>query len=29
MILLGKYGVRRLPVIDSHTSDIVNIITQR
>ena len=29
MVLLGKYGVRRLPVIDSHTGDITNMITQR
>lgn len=28
MVLLGKYGVRRLPVIDSHTGDITNMITQ-
>lgn len=28
MLLLGKYGVRRLPVIDSHTGDVCNIITQ-
>lgn len=29
MLLLGKYGVRRLPVLDSTTGDISALITQR